>query len=96
MEPELLEKLPAENRALAALLSVEQVERVLANVQHAYKSELQPGMANAFPNSAPPEYVEAHFCEHLMKMYTDARTKCTINSRVQAGIFNFLLVLGDT
>ena len=55
MEPELLEKLPAENQAMAALLSVEQVERVLANVQHAYKSGLQPGMAHAFPNSAPPD-----------------------------------------
>ena len=60
----------AESQEMAALLSVEQVERVMQSVQDAYKSGLQPGMANAFPNSAPLDYVQAHFPEHMMKMYT--------------------------
>ena len=70
MERQLLEILSAESQEIAALLSVEQVERVMASVQDAYKSWLQPGMANALPNSAPPDYVQAHFSQHLMNMYT--------------------------
>ena len=60
MERQLLETLSAESQEMAALLSVEQVERVMQSVQDAYKSGLQPGMANALPNSAPPDYVQAH------------------------------------
>ena len=70
MQCQLLETLSAESQEMAALLSVEQVERVMQSVQDAYKSGLQPGMANALPNSAPPDYVQAHFQEHMMKMYT--------------------------
>ena len=70
MQSHLLETLSAESQEIAALLSVEQVERVMQSVQDAYKSELQPGMANALPNSAPSDYVQANFPEHMMKMYT--------------------------
>ena len=68
MQSHLLETLSAESQEIAALLSVEQVERVMQSVQDAYKSELQPGTTNALPNSAPSGYVEAHFSEHIMKM----------------------------
>ena len=70
MQCQLLETLSAESQEMAALLSVEQVERVTASVQDAYKSGLQPGMANALPSSARPDYVQAHVSEHLMKKYT--------------------------
>ena len=70
MQCELLETLSAESQEMAALLSVDQVERVMQSVQNACKSGLQPGMVNAFPNSAPLDYVQAHFPEHMTKMYT--------------------------
>ena len=80
MESQLLEFLSAESAEMAALLSVDQVERVMQSVQDAYKSGLQPGMANALPNSAPPDYVQAHFSEHMMKMYTQTPERSALST----------------
>eukprot|EP00973_Karenia_brevis_P009968 1346904-Karenia_brevis.AAC.1 len=66
----LLETVPAESQEFAALLSPEQLERVMMSVQHAYESQLLPGIADALPHTAPADYVEEHFTEHLNKMRT--------------------------
>eukprot|EP00973_Karenia_brevis_P037393 5156007-Karenia_brevis.AAC.1 len=42
----------------------------MQSVQHAYDSQLLPGIADAVPITAPANYVKMHFTEHLNKMYT--------------------------
>eukprot|EP00973_Karenia_brevis_P066879 9297479-Karenia_brevis.AAC.1 len=42
----------------------------MQSVQHAYGSELLPGIAHALPSTAPAEYVQMDFTEYLNKMYT--------------------------
>eukprot|EP00973_Karenia_brevis_P080749 11202749-Karenia_brevis.AAC.1 len=44
----------------------------MLSVQHEYESQLLPGVAGALPGTAPADYVEKHFTEHLNKMYTRA------------------------
>eukprot|EP00973_Karenia_brevis_P082084 11381503-Karenia_brevis.AAC.1 len=70
MASHLLETVPAESQEFAALLSPEQLERVMKSFQHAYESEILPGIANAFPSIAPADYVQMNFTEHLNKKYT--------------------------
>eukprot|EP00973_Karenia_brevis_P083826 11631390-Karenia_brevis.AAC.1 len=70
MASHLLETLPAESQEFTALLTSEQLERVMQSVQHAHESEFLPGIADALPSAAPAEYGQMHFTEHLNKMYT--------------------------
>eukprot|EP00973_Karenia_brevis_P012200 1656034-Karenia_brevis.AAC.1 len=42
----------------------------MLSVQHAYESQLLPGIADGLPSTAPADYVDEHFTEHLNKMYT--------------------------
>ena len=76
MDSALLEGFPAEMKDFVALLSSEQVGRVMQRVQDVYKGELLPGLAGALPSSAPTDYVQANFAEHLSNLYTDAK-QCT-------------------